>query len=109
MSFLIDPKLMQHIPNLYDTENMNPKDIKIWNIFRNYNIDWTWYLVEYDKKDIAYGLVAGSEVELGYFSISEISNLIICSNTLNNSKIKWVETLYDAMALEEYFLLDSYK
>ncbi len=33
---------------------------------------WTWYVVEYDGKDICYGLVIGLEREIGYFSISEL-------------------------------------
>lgn len=33
---------------------------------------WTWYASEYDGQDIFFGLVIGHEIELGYFSLSEL-------------------------------------
>ena len=33
---------------------------------------WTWYVVESDGEDECFGLVDGFEVELGYFSLSEL-------------------------------------
>jgi len=33
---------------------------------------WTWYATEFDGEDIFFGLVVGQEVELGYFSLSEL-------------------------------------
>jgi len=37
---------------------------------------WTWYVLEYDPdKDRAFGLVAGFETELGYFSIKEMESV----------------------------------
>ena len=34
--------------------------------------NWTWYASEFDGEDILFGLVSGLEVELGYFSLSEL-------------------------------------
>ena len=34
--------------------------------------DWTWYATEYDGEDLFFGLVSGFEVELGYFSRTEL-------------------------------------
>ena len=34
--------------------------------------NWTWYASEFDGEDIFFGLVAGFEIELGYFSLSEL-------------------------------------
>ena len=36
---------------------------------------WTWYITEFDGQDICFGLVVGHEVELGYFSLAEITAL----------------------------------
>jgi len=32
----------------------------------------TWYASEFDSEDLFFGLVAGMEVELGYFSLAEL-------------------------------------
>ena len=34
---------------------------------------WTWYATEFDGEDIFFGLVDGQYVELGDFSLSELS------------------------------------
>lgn len=38
---------------------------------------WTWYLMNQDPKDTDYlwGIVKGFEIEMGSFSLSELSNL----------------------------------
>ncbi len=36
---------------------------------------WTWYVLEFDGEDTFFGLVDGLEVELGYFSLSELESL----------------------------------
>lgn len=36
--------------------------------------NWTWYLLEYDGHDLAFGLVAGFETEFGDFSLQEIAS-----------------------------------
>lgn len=35
---------------------------------------WTWYATEFDGEDTFFGLVDGFEMELGYFSLSELKN-----------------------------------
>ena len=37
--------------------------------------NWTWYASEFDGEDIFLGLVSGFEVELGYFSLSELQEV----------------------------------
>ena len=34
--------------------------------------NWTWYASEFDGEDVFFGLVIGFEIELGYFSLSEL-------------------------------------
>lgn len=36
---------------------------------------WTWYASEYDGDDLFFGFVAGAEPELGYFALSELSQV----------------------------------
>ena len=36
---------------------------------------WTWYALEFDGRDTFFGLVSGFEVEMGYFSLSELESV----------------------------------
>jgi len=36
---------------------------------------WTWYAIEFDGDDLCFGLVDGHELELGYFSLSELESI----------------------------------
>ena len=36
---------------------------------------WTWYATEFDGEDTFFGLVDGHEMELGYFSLSELASI----------------------------------
>ena len=72
---LIPQKLLNQIPDLYETErSLNPLcHIKLFtpdSIF-------TWYIIEISKEDkhTCYGLVKGFESELGYFSLKEIESI----------------------------------
>jgi hypothetical protein len=37
--------------------------------------NWTWYASEFDGDDRSFGLAVGFEPELGYFSLSELSQV----------------------------------
>lgn len=37
--------------------------------------NWTWYASEFDGEDLFFGLVIGFEIELGYFSLSELQEV----------------------------------
>ena len=37
--------------------------------------NWTWYATEFDGEDRFFGLVVGQEIELGYFSLSELEEI----------------------------------
>ena len=74
MSKLIPRTLLNNIPDLYDTEG--EKDplchIKLFTPDSN----WTWYIMEFSKKDrnTCYGYVQGLENELGYFTLEELES-----------------------------------
>lgn len=68
---LMPAALIEQIPAPYETERHSCPVAQVkWF---TPDADWTWYVVEYDPKDrTAFGLVAGFEIELGYFSLDEI-------------------------------------
>ncbi len=71
MQTLIPLKLLNKLPNLYDTENIKDPicHIKLFTPDSN----WTWYITEISKKnnDTCFGLVSGHSLELGYFNLDE--------------------------------------
>lgn len=67
---LLTKELLAKLPPLYATEH--EKDPMIWVKFFYPDFDWTWFAIEFDGKDTFLGLVDGYEVELGYFTLSEL-------------------------------------
>jgi len=70
---LLTKELRRKIPSLYSTEN--DADPIVQAKFFTPDSNWTWYIIEFDGKDIFYGYVVGFEAELGYFSLSELENV----------------------------------
>ena len=84
---LLTKDLLKKLPALYSQED-NP-DPMVMGKFFTPDAGWTWYAIEgspvdengyYDtdkeKVDfVFFGLVAGLEVELGYFSLSELKSI----------------------------------
>ncbi len=70
---LLTQEIVRKVPTLYSSENT--EDPMVWCKFFTPDSSWTWYVIEYDGKDMFYGLVDGFERELGYFSLSEISSV----------------------------------
>jgi hypothetical protein len=62
------------LPPLYSQE---PKAMEAISSVKYFTPDanWTWYATEYDGKDLFFGLVSGYEVELGYFTLSELEEV----------------------------------
>ena len=69
---LLTKELLTKLPALYATEN--DTDSMVWCKFFYPDVSWTWYVIEYDGQDTFYGLVDGFELELGYFSLSELQS-----------------------------------
>ena len=84
---LLTKALVKKLPALYSQED-NPDPMVVCKFFTP-DAGWTWYAIEgspvdengyYDtdkeKVDfVFFGLVAGLEVELGYFSLSELKSI----------------------------------
>lgn len=69
---LITKELLDSIPDLYTTEDISDPlcHIKLFTP----DAQWSWYIIEYSKKDkdTCFGYVVGLENELGYFSLNEV-------------------------------------
>jgi hypothetical protein len=71
---LIPQVILEKIPPLYATEEQkNP--LVVVKLFTP-DSNWSWYITEYDPvKKLCFGLVDGHEMELGYFSLTELEAL----------------------------------
>lgn len=67
---LLPPRVRQQLPPLYATEQ--DADPMVWCRFFYPFSRWRWYVIEFDRDDTFFGVVAGFEVERGYFSLSEL-------------------------------------
>lgn len=71
---LLDARALSELPPLYSGEHLG-LEAKAKVKFTLPDHDWTWYASEVDGKDAFFGLVAGFEIELGYFSYRELAEL----------------------------------
>jgi hypothetical protein len=71
---LLTQELRQQLPPLYATEY--EADPMVWCKFFTSWCSWTWYAVEFDGTDTFFGWVEGLDFELGYFSFSEMQQVI---------------------------------
>jgi hypothetical protein len=67
---LLTKQLRRQLPPLHATEN--EADPMVWVKFFYPDFGWTWWGIGFDGKDTFFGLVDGYEVELGYFTLSEL-------------------------------------
>jgi len=75
MNNLIPATLLSEIPDLYTSENEADPTVRVKLFLPDSN--WTWFIIEVSQSDgdTCFGLVVGLEVELGYFSLSELSQV----------------------------------
>lgn len=72
---LMTAEMLKHVPRLYETENTPPEQKMVHAIYIiPLESCWSWYLTEYDLETrTGFGLVAGYDVEWGYFSLDELA------------------------------------
>ena len=76
---LMTKELGDTIPALYASENVEDYDAVLahFKLFSPYN-GWTWYVTEWDAETgLCFGLVEGFETELGYFDLTELSEVTV--------------------------------
>lgn len=71
---LLTEELRKKLPKLYECEYQGLNALAQVKFFTP-DSSWTWYASEFDGEDIFFGLVSGLEVELGYFSLSELQSV----------------------------------
>jgi len=71
---LLTGELWNKLPKLYECEEQGLNALALVKFFTP-DSNWTWYASEFDGQDIFFGLVSGLEVELGYFSLSELQSV----------------------------------
>lgn len=71
---LLTNEIRKAPPELYANEELGLQAQAIVKFFTP-DSSWTWYASEFDGEDIFFGLVIGMEMELGYFSLSELESV----------------------------------
>jgi hypothetical protein len=71
---LLPGEIRAALPPLYTNEQMGWAAVAPVKYFTP-DSSWTWYPTEYDGSDVFFGLVSGFEIELGYFSATELEGL----------------------------------
>jgi len=71
---LITEEIKRVLPKLYEQESLGYNATAYVKFFTP-DSNWSWYVTEFDGKDLFFGLVCGFERELGYFSLSELQNV----------------------------------
>jgi len=71
---LLTDKIKNILPRLHEQDSKGFDAIAYVKFFTP-DSNWTWYVAEFDGKDIFFGLVDGFEKELGYFSLKELKGI----------------------------------
>jgi len=71
---LLDGERRAMLPPLYAGEKAGLKAVAPLKFFTP-DSGWTWYPTEFDGDDLFFGLVSGLDVEMGYFSLSELESV----------------------------------
>ena len=68
---LLTQAIRRALPPLYNTDEQGDEAVAGVKFFTP-DSGWTWYATEFDGENTFFGLVVGHEIELGYFSLSEL-------------------------------------
>jgi len=71
---LLDDESKEKLPPLYSGEEQGLDALAQVKFFTP-DSSWSWFASEYNGEDIFFGLVIGLEIELGYFSLSELKSV----------------------------------
>ena len=82
---LMTKDLADTIPPMYANENVSDEDydavVARVKLFSPYN-GWYWFITEWDAETgQCFGLVKGFETELGYFDLTELSEVTVFGST----------------------------
>ena len=76
---LMTQEVIKRLPPLGSQNGMKPEEVKIAVKFFAPWGSWTWYVIEGERTPDGdwefFGLVRGSETELGYFRLSDLQSI----------------------------------
>jgi len=72
---LLTQAIRSKLPPLGSTEAQSHDKLIVQAKFFTPDSSWTWYCLEFDGDDTLFGLVVGFEVEMGYWSLSELESV----------------------------------
>lgn len=70
---LLPDDIRASIPTLYKQAKLGDEAIAYVRFTSHHG--WSWFVTEFDGQDKMYGLVRGHELEWGFFSLSELTNV----------------------------------
>ena len=70
---LLTKEIRKRLPKLRETEGQDYPIVQVK--FFTPDSSWTWFAIEFDGKDLFYGLVDGHCQEYGYFSLAELESV----------------------------------
>jgi len=80
---LLTAEIKKKLPKLYTNENKKPEDVPVVVKFFFPISGWRWYVTEGEEQEggdwMFFGLVRGTENELGYFTLSELESIKVSS------------------------------
>ena len=71
---LLTKAIRSKLPPLGSTDRLPHDEITVQTKFFTPDSSWSWYATEFDGNDTLFGLVIGFEIEMGYFSLSELES-----------------------------------
>ena len=72
---LLTKAIRSKLPTLGSTDQLPHDQVMVQAKFFTPDSNWTWFATEFDGEDTFFGLVAGFEVEMGYFCLSELESV----------------------------------
>ena len=69
---LLTKAIKAKLPPLGSTDRLRHDEVIAQAKFFTPGSSWSWYAIEFDEEDTLFGLVVGFEIELGYWSLSEL-------------------------------------
>ena len=72
---LLTQDVKTKLPPLGSTDRLPHDQVTVQAKFFTPDSSWSWYATEFDGDDTLFGLVIGFEIEMGYFSLSEMESV----------------------------------
>lgn len=97
---LMTKAIKEQLPLLYEHEDKEAKEIPVIVKYFNPTGIGTWYITEWDNRDVMFGLCCLHEAELGYVSLAELKKLDGGFGLGIERDLHYKGTLQDAMDYE---------